>query len=171
MNVRKPTHLLLLFLGFILLFFVSCGYRFSETQKVYKTLAVPVMENMSGETGISAIITNSFISEMMRFHGVKIADPETADCVLRGVITNVTFRTVVRETSHLTEAREVVVSIDLTLKNREGKTVWAVKSMTDSELYYVRSEKELLRSAILKAVEKLARRMAERAALSIGSNF
>ncbi len=66
--------------------------RYSFTGAVpshLKTVAVPLLQNQTAEYGVAERITDEVISRLQRDNTLKIADPSTADAVLRGSLMRV----------------------------------------------------------------------------------
>ena len=142
----------------------GCGYRFSgggDFPFGIKKIFVPMFANRTGEIGVEHIVTNDFIYEFTRSDKVEVADKESADAILSGVVATVSTETVSRTGSQNALERRVTVYLDLSLADRRGNVLWAVKRVSDDETYEVQSIKLSTERRKLTAIKVLSRRMAE----------
>ena len=151
----------------------ACGYRFvgdGELPGGAKRLFVSVLENRSAETGLEVPMTNDLIYELTRSRSDAYArDPASADAVLTGVIRSLRTVTISRQSSQVSLRRRVTAYVDLSLTDREGKTVWKVRRFSAKQEYDVgddkaeseRNRKEALASLSSKFAEKVIIRLTE----------
>jgi hypothetical protein len=107
----------------------GCGYHIAGQgalmPKNIKTIAVPAFGNITVRYQLARLlpadITREFIS---RTHYTIVADPNQADAVLEGVVTNFAFYPTVNDpvTARATAA-QVVVTLRLTLTDRATRKV------------------------------------------------
>jgi outer membrane lipopolysaccharide assembly protein LptE/RlpB len=107
----------------------GCGYHVAGQgdlmPKNIKTIAVPAFANITVRYQLARLlpadITREFLS---RTHYVIVADPDQADAVLAGTVTNFAFYPTVSDpvTGRATAA-QVVVTLRLTLTDRATKKV------------------------------------------------
>ena len=142
----------------------GCGYRFSGGGDLpfgIKKIFVPMFENRTGEIGVERIVTNDFIYEFTRSDKVEVVDKEAADAIFSGVVATVSTETVSRTGSQNALERRVTVYLDLSLADRRGNVLWAVKRVSDDETFEVQSVKLSTERRELSAIKVLSRRMAE----------
>ena len=102
----------------------GCGYHVSGhgdlMPKTIKTIAIPAFGNITTRYQLARLlpadITREFLS---RTHYAIVADPNQADAVLAGTVTNFAFFPTVNDpVSGRATAAQVVVTLRLTLTNR-----------------------------------------------------
>lgn len=160
-------------LGLVLAAF-SCGYRLSGSGRLpggATTLYVAMFENRTLEMGVEHVFTQAMISEIVRRTGVKLTDESGAQAVLRGTITAITLDTLTRSADDSTVERMVYAKLNMSLINREGGTVWSVNQFAANEEYTVSRENETDEAAQAGGVERIARRIAERAVSAMTDDF
>lgn len=90
-QIRNPkSEILVRVLAFVLLSPLLTGCSYYSTSGSLpahlKTVAVPLFENDSLEYGISELVTDALIEELVRDNVLKVVDEERADSLLRGRI-------------------------------------------------------------------------------------
>jgi len=140
----------------------GCGYRFSGSgslpggiQKVFITL----LDNRTAETGLENTLTGDLRYEFIRYN--RNANQAEADAVLSGTVKSLRVETISRSGQHSSLERRVTVSVDLKLTDRNGRSVWSVKGLADSESYRVASDSQATDVNKRAAVSALSRRLAE----------
>ena len=147
---------------FILWIFVSaCGYRFAGSGNLpagVNSVFIKVFENRSSETGLENIFTDDLIYEFVRKK--KAADIKSADSFLSGVIRSVSSGTISHKGESTSLEQRVMVTVDIVLKDLNGKISWAANGIAANETYDVVSDKTVTeknrRDAVSEASEKLA---------------
>lgn len=142
----------------------SCGYRFQgdrnpviDVQRVH----IPPMHNTTTKVGIETQFTNDLIFEVNRNGYSKVVDRDAAEFVLEGVIRDLRTGSVSRSSITTTLERQVSVTVDLFLKNRQGKVLWK-SSLSDSEAYTVLSDKTSTEGNLRWALAVISPRLAEK---------
>jgi hypothetical protein len=143
----------------------ACGYAFSPqshpTAAVEAAaLCVVPLTNHTAKVGIESIFTNEMVYEVSRNGLVQLAEREAADVVLEGDIRELTTKSTVRSSLSQTVQRRVTVSVDLTLKKRNGHSIWHM-SLEDSAEYIVAGDKVSTEGNLRKALAVIGRRMAQ----------
>jgi len=140
----------------------SCGYRFSGSgnlpggiQRVFVTL----LDNRTSETGLENTITGDLRYEFIRYN--RNADKDEADAVLSGTVKSLRVETISRSGLHSSLERRVSVSLDLKLTDRNGRVVWSVEGLADSESYRVESDSQGTDVNKRTALSALSKRLAE----------
>jgi outer membrane lipopolysaccharide assembly protein LptE/RlpB len=150
---------------FAVTFFVSCGYQFEGGGYIKNDVtivAVKVLENKSSETGAGLTFTNALVREILQNTDTKVGDESRATAVLKGTITAIKFITLSRSTTESVIERRVSAIVDLKLTNNNGEVIWSVKNFTSHEEYTVSEDKIIDESNKREAVDKIAKRNAEK---------
>ena len=154
---------------------VSCGYRFSGggplpggVRRVY----VPMLKNVTRETGLESIVTNALRYEIVRSGNDVAADGQVADAVLSGEITGAVSETIARQTVGTAIERRVRLTAVLELKSGDAdRSLWARRAMSATETYDVVSDRTTTDDNRRRALEAASRRLAEKALASIADDF
>ncbi len=168
LRIYSETVCLLFFAG---IFLWGCGYRFTgggELPAGMKAVFIKVLENRTSETGVENTFTDDLRYEFIRFD--KAAEQKTADAVLAGVIESMSVETVSRRGTQTSLERRVSFSVALTLKNRDGKAVWA-RNISSDETYEVSSDKLATEENRRKAIVALSKNLAEAVYNSLTGDF
>ena len=142
----------------------SCGYRFKGDRNPVidvQTVHIPPMHNTTTKVGIETQFTNDLIFEVNRSGYSKVVERGAAEFVLEGVIRDLRTGSVSRRSITTTLERQVSVTVDLFLKNRQGKVLWQ-SSLRDSEAYTVLSDKTSTEGNLRRALAVISPRLAER---------
>ncbi|MBL0717433.1 MAG: hypothetical protein JJV89_05230 [Desulfosarcina sp.] len=169
--MSKKKNIFIIFIG---LFFISCGYRFTgggDLPEGIKTVYVKTLENRTSETGIENIITDDIIYEFTRSRQADITEKERADAVLSGYVSSLTIGTVSRQDSHTSRERRITIAVDLTLTGNDGRRIWTRKGISSDEAYDVSSNKSSTEQNKREAVKILSKRLAEKAYSRLTDNF
>ncbi len=172
---RKCRYRPLLGMGLALaMLLAGCGYRMAgpgELPGKSKTVAVTMLVNHSGESGLEARVTNALLDELTRRRQDWVVSAEQADAVLSGTIDKLSTQTAAR-TSTLTAAeRMVVLTVSLTLKSRNGEVLWQGKGLTAEQAFPVGDAKPQTESNRRAALNEVAKRVAEYACDRLTDNF
>lgn len=126
------------------LLFSSCGYHVSNHMdalpKKIHTIAVPAFENLTTRYKLSdqlpANITREFIS---RSRYRVVADPNQADAVLRGAVTNyISYPTVFDQSTGRASGVQMSVFLQLNLVDRQtGAVIFTRPSMEVRQRYEI----------------------------------
>ena len=107
----------------------GCGYHIAGQgalmPKNIKTIAVPAFGNITVRYQLARLLPADIAREFLsRTHYAIVADPNEADAVLEGVVTNFAFYpTVTDPATGRATAAQVVVTLRLTLTDRATKKV------------------------------------------------
>lgn len=148
-----------------LVFFASCGYRFSGTGQLpgaVSSIAVETFENRTGEIGIEAVITNDVIYEFTRTGKASVTGKKQADAVLKGVIRSASSSTLSHLAPYETSERRITVTVDVELVSRSGEVLWSGNSVSASEEYTMAGGKLATEQNKKTAVSRLSGRLAQR---------
>jgi hypothetical protein len=115
-----------------LFLFVGCPYSFTgaSVPPHLKTIAIPIMDDQSGfgEAGLRERLTNELTTLFSNDNSLQVADRNTADSILEGVITSVTDAPSVVGQGELGEranTRRITISVKCTYQDMKlRKKVW-----------------------------------------------
>lgn len=164
-------------LFFCTLFFFlssSCGYRFEGggyLKDSVTQVAVGVLKNQSAETGADITFTDALIQEIIQKTDTRVVDEKLAGAVLKGTIKSITFATLSRSTSESVLERRITAAMDLQLINKDGEVIWSAIDFSTDEEYEVSENQLTDKSNRKEAVEKIAKRMAEKLVSKLLTNF
>lgn len=142
----------------------ACNYRFGgyrEGQAGIETVNIPPFENRTRQIGIETLFTNELVYEVGRGDRIALAAPARADAVVYGVIKDLDTDTIARQNLNISLERRVYVTVELTAKNRQGKTFWSYK-LRENEVYFVEPDKVSTEANLRGALAEISRRIAEK---------
>ena len=140
----------------------ACGYRFSGSGSLpagIQRAFISVLDNRTAETGLENTLTGDLRYEFISYN--RIANLDEADAVLSGTVKSLRVETISRSGQHSSLERRVTVSVDLELTDRNGRVVWSVEGLADSESYRVESDSQATDVNKRAAVSALSKRLAE----------
>lgn len=145
----------------------SCGYRFAGSgafPEGAKLIYIEVLENRTSKIGVERIVTNQLILEFSRQRESSlVSTQDEADAILKGSINSIRTQTISRVDNEVANEREVTMTVDLKLINREGGAViWAANGISDREAYAVDNSKIETDRNEAAATSRLSERIAER---------
>jgi outer membrane lipopolysaccharide assembly protein LptE/RlpB len=146
---------------------LACGYRFAGSgafPEGVDKIFIEVMENRTSKIGVERIVTNQLIFEFSRQREESlVSNLNQADAVLKGTINSIRTQTISRIGTEVANEREVVMTVDLRLIQKNGGAViWAANGLSDREAFDVASVKlETDRNEEL-AIRRLSARLSER---------
>lgn len=103
-----------------------------------KTIAIPVFENGTSEYTLEQEITDEVIQRFVRDNHLRIVDEKSANCVVRGRITQ--YKNAVFGFSNASQAQEfrVTVAVSVTFKDQvKNREIWADDNLVRTANYYV----------------------------------
>ncbi len=125
---------------------VACGYHTAGHANLLpsdlRTIAIPAFVNQTQTYKIEQTLTSSVVQEFVTRTTYRITqDPKTADATLHGVVlsTNTTPLTYDTKTGRASSVL-VIVSMDVSLKDRDGRVLYQNPSYTFREQYQVSQE-------------------------------
>jgi hypothetical protein len=126
------------------LLFASCGYRFAATDnllpKTVHTVAIPAFGNLTTRYKLTDQLPEAISREFItRTRYRVVSDPNTADAVLHGTVSNYSFNPTIfdRETGRAAFA-EIHVTLAVTLTERAtGKVLFNRPSFDVRETYQI----------------------------------
>jgi len=158
-----PLHISILLLSFM---FLSCGYTLQGGGQLpgkSKSVFVSIFKNRSSHTGAETEISNVLIEELMRSSSAKISDePDSADAVIQGEISAISFSALSRTADDSVYERTVTVVVNMNMQSRSGRVLFSVKGLAESDEYGVSKINEADESAKSEAVIKVFHRLCQR---------
>lgn len=118
----------------------GCAYTTSPAllPSHLKTIAIPVFENGTSEYTLEQEITDEVIQRFVRDNHLRIVDEKSANCVVRGRITQ--YKNAVFGFSNASQAQEfrVTVAVSVTFKDQvKNREIWADDNLARTANYYV----------------------------------
>jgi outer membrane lipopolysaccharide assembly protein LptE/RlpB len=151
---------------FLLLTLSTCGYQLKNrglaAPEGVQTIAVPVFENRTAESGLETVFPDDLAYEFTRSKVLQLVDRERADAVLRGEIRSVRDETVSLFENYEPAEMRVHIELQLSLLRRDGRILWADADLSDQEPYPVFQDKQVTGRFRRQAIETMSKRMAER---------
>ncbi len=170
--IRKISPCLIVLLFFL---FSSCGYHFTgggDFPGDVNSVFVQFFKNRTSETGIENIITNDLIYEITRMKKVSLVSEKKADAILSGVVDSMSIGTIAYQGVRSSLERRVVITVTLTLKDRDGKVLWSRKGISENEEYDVMaSDKYTTETNRREAIKTLSKRLSEKIYSSLTDRF
>jgi len=145
---------------------LACGYHTAGHANLLpsdlRTIAIPAFVNQTQTYRIEQMLTASVVQEFStRTKYRVIADPKSADATLRGAVIS-TYTTPLTYDSQTGRASTVlvIVSMNVSLKDRQGKVLYANPSYTFREQYQVSQELSSFFEEDSPAFQRLSREFA-----------
>lgn len=154
----------------------ACGYHFTGTGLKapggVSTIAITVLENRTSESGIERVFTNDLAYEFTRSKVLHVVEKDTADAVLSGIIKSMGVHTISHTASYDSGERRVTITLNLTLKSRDGKVLWSDTALSDREAFEVLPDDKIATNRNRRvAIEAISERLAEKAHNRILTGF
>ena len=153
----------------------GCGYHLKgaglEPPEGVKSIAIPVLENQTAESGIETLFTGDLIYEFTRSKVVEIVDEPEADAVLKGSIRSLDVDTVAHTTAYFSDIQRVRVRLDLQLKGADGRVLWSVRGISDNEPFQVSGDRRATDRNKRDAIALISERLAEKVHTRILEDF
>ena len=151
----------------------SCGYRFAGSGSLpggTRTIFVDVLNNRTAETGIENTFTSDLRYEFVRNR--MSADRDQADGILSGEIKALRTESITRQSQTVSSERRVTATLFLKLEDKEGRILWSVKGISDSEAYQVAGDDRTgMDFNKREAIARLSRKLAESVFYRLTDNF
>ena len=183
----NKTPLILLALGLCLAMVPGCGYRFQAGGEpvgaTIRSLAIPLMESTSSDLGFESDFTKTIRDEFISHANIPLVSRDEAEMVLIGKIYeiksepltyDITKNAVQGETTsyEVTNSRRLRIRLDVKLLERaSGRIIWAEEGMEEKARYLVSEDPLTNRYTREKALQEIARRLADRIYLNTVERF
>jgi hypothetical protein len=118
----------------------ACAYTTSSAvlPSHLRTVAVPVFENATSEYTLQQEITDAVVERLVRDNRLKVVDERSADCVVRGKVTE--YKNSVFGFSAQNRAQEyrVAITVQIVFKDQvKNREMWRDDTMVKTANYYV----------------------------------
>lgn len=146
----------------------ACGYHFKGSGLMapegVQTISITVLENRTSESGIEGLFTNDLTYEFTRSKVLRVVEKDSADAVLSGTISSMGVNTISHTANYDSGERRVTITLNLTLKSRDGKVLWSDTSLSDRENFRVSPGDRIATDRKRRvAIEAISERLAEKA--------
>ena len=159
---------------FLLFVLAGCGFEFMGSGTLpggSKKICVNVFDNKTTYSGFGNIMSNMMVAEISRFGTAQLANPASADAILKGKITSIQSGSIAHSTLQTPTERRVWVTVEATLVSRGGEILWESGPVTDNEAYFVGGDYATSSRNENKAVEEVMKRIAETMYYRMTSDF
>ncbi len=158
----------------VLFLMAACGYRFSVGGRLPGdpgAVTVLMFRNNTVESGAEALFTDALTDEILENADARVVDRNNADACIQGTIKSVSVSVLSRSADDSVRERRVAAVIDIEMKNTEGDLLWSAYEMEAWADYKVTASNT--GDAVLQsdAVNRIARRLAEKAVSRMLDNF
>ncbi len=143
----------------------SCGYNLGFSKpaalKYAKTVSVEMFDNNSLEHLAGILVTNAIADTMQRDGTLSLAPPNQADVIIRGTVSNVSFKSVRPNprNTYISSEIDLILTVHYQVVNRlTGKTIYSGK-MENSVTFF--NESGNVQSARESALGYAAQKTAE----------
>jgi outer membrane lipopolysaccharide assembly protein LptE/RlpB len=174
MSVRKA--LLLLVAATLALALSACGYSFRGKQNNLpadvRTIAIPILENRTGELRIEAIFTDEIIFQFTKSQMLRVTSEGQSDVVLKAYIRRVDIQDVALTRAVTSSQRRLWVTVSARLVRRsDGKVLWEDRALEQNRSFAVSGSIQATEIAKQQAYKDLAKDMAQTLHDRIFENF
>jgi outer membrane lipopolysaccharide assembly protein LptE/RlpB len=154
----------------------ACGYHLTGAGLTapggVSTIAITVLENRTSESGIERVFTNDLAYEFTRSKVLRVVEKDKADAILSGTIKSMGVETISHTADYDSGERRVTMTLNLTLKSRDGKVLWSDTSLSDREAFQVLPDDRIATDRNRRvAIEAISERLAEKALNRILTDF
>jgi hypothetical protein len=155
----------------------GCGYRVSGQADLLpttiRTIAIPAFENLTTRyrltESLPGAITREFIS---RTRYAVTPEPEQADAVLRGAVTNyAAYPSIIDQASGRAAGVQVHVTMQVTLVDRAGATLFSRPHMEFRQRYEISTEQLQYFEESSTALDRLSRDVARTVVSAVLEGF
>ena len=158
--MKKFLLILLLFLP------LGCGYHLAGKETHLppgvNSIAIPTLINQTLEPGIEIAFTQVLLREFIKDRRVKVVDRGEADSILEGIIKSFYILSVSYDKSGYALEYQTVVTMDITLKKRNGEVLWKEKNLLEREWYRTNPSVIATEDNKVNAIQQIAKSLAER---------
>jgi len=156
--------LLLLLLG--LVFLGGCGYKLAgkgtHLPPGVASIAIPTLVNKTLEPGIEIVFTQALLKEFIQDRRVSVVDRKEADSIFEGVIKSFLIFSVSYDKSGYALEYQTIVTMDITLKKRNGEVLWNEKDLMERAWYRTNPSVIGNEDNRVNAIQQVAKSLAER---------
>jgi outer membrane lipopolysaccharide assembly protein LptE/RlpB len=160
---------------FLLILVSGCGYHLAgkdtHLPPGVTSVAIPTLVNQTLEPGIEIVFTQAFLQEFIKDKRVKVVDRKEADSILEGVIKSFYVYSVSYDKSGYALEYQTVVTMDITLKRKNGEILWQDKDVLEREWYQTNPSVIATEDNRVNAIQQTASSIAERVRNRFYYNF
>lgn len=154
----------------------GCGYNFRGKQNNLpadvRTIAIPVLENRTGELRIESIFTDEIIFQFTKSQMLRVTSEGQADSVLKAFIKKVDTTDVALTSRTTSSQRRLWVTISAKLTRRsDGKVLWEDRALEGNRTYAVSASVQATDLAKQASFKDLAKEMAQTIHDRVTENF
>jgi outer membrane lipopolysaccharide assembly protein LptE/RlpB len=160
---------------FLLILVSGCGYHLvgkdTHLPPGVTSVAIPTLVNQTLEPGIEIVFTQAFLQEFIKDKRVKVVDRKEADSILEGVIKSFYVYSASFDKSGYALEYQTVVTMDITLKRKNGEILWQDKDVLEREWYQTNPSVIATEDNRVNAIQQTASSIAERVRNRFYYNF
>jgi outer membrane lipopolysaccharide assembly protein LptE/RlpB len=154
----------------------GCGYGFrgtvSNLPDEIRTVAIPFLNNRTGEPNLDVVLTQALIKEFNRSKLLKLTRAGQAHVVLKGTINSLSEGAVAYEDIRTALQRRVTVAVSAELTaTADNKVFWKNRAISEGQDYDVAADPGTTEANREAAITTLVRNLAEKIHDSIFENF
>ena len=154
----------------------ACGYNFRGKQNNLPsdvpTVAIPVLENQTGELRIERVFTDEIIFQFTRSQMLRVVSEGQADAVLKAVIKRVETEDVSLTRGQASQQRRLTVTVGAELIRRsDGKVLWEDRALEKNRTFNVGSTVQSTDQFKQQAFSDLAKDLAQTLHDRVFENF
>lgn len=154
----------------------ACGYNFRGKQNNLpsdvRTIAIPVLENQTGELRIERTFTDEIIFQFTRSQMLRVVSEGQADAILKAIIKKVETEDVSLSKDQTSKQRRVTITISAQLiRTSDGSVLWENRALEKNRTFTVGSTVQATDQLKQAAITELARDMAQSLHDSVFENF
>ncbi len=154
----------------------ACGYSFRGKQNNLpsdvRTIAIPMLENRTGELRIESIFTDEIIFQFTKSQMLRVTSEGQADAVLKAYIRKVDTEDVSLTRSTTSNQRRLWVTVSAQLmRRRDGKVLWEDKALEQNRTFAVSGSVQATDLAKQLAYKDLAKDLAQTLHDRVFENF
>jgi len=117
----------------------GCGYKLvgkgTHLPPGVSSIAIPTFKSQTREPGIEIPFTQAFLNEFIRDRRIKVVARDEAEAVLEGVIKSYEYYSVSYDRSGLASEYRATVTVDLTLRKRNGEVIWKENDLSETRAF------------------------------------
>jgi outer membrane lipopolysaccharide assembly protein LptE/RlpB len=177
--LRTPNSELRTYRGLFLILWITllvgCGYQMvgKETHipPGLTSLAIPTFANQTFEPGIEVPFTQGFLREFIQDRRLKVVDRGDADSTLEGIIKHFSIASASYDQSGFVLEYQTTVTLDVTLKKRNGEIIWKESNLSETRWYRASSRVLFNEASKALAIQQMGTFVAERVRNRFFYNF
>ena len=158
----------------LLLGLVGCGYQLQGGGYIKgntRRVAVAVFQNKTAHAQAGVAFTNELVREIQEKTDTRVVSAANGIGQVEGTVVSITYSTASRSSSTNVVQRTVTARLNLRLVDGQGKVLWSRNGFSASEIYDVNEDGINDLQKVNEAVDRIARRSAERILSELMANF